>query len=80
MKYITCFFLANFFYLTAFYCMACDPSQPCKTKIDTTAKKPAVKISTTAVPAAQKPNSKKEEKKNTADFVAPFSWRPTFLY
>lgn len=80
MKYITCFFLANIFYLAAFYSYACDPSQPCRTKLDTTAKKTAVKISPAPAQSSNKPTAKKEEKKNNGDFVAPFSWRPAFLY
>lgn len=81
MKYITCFFLANIIYLTAFYGFACDPSLQCKSKAtDTTAKKPVVKIGTVPAQASTKPMAKKDEKKNTGDFVAPFSWRPAFLY
>ena len=81
MKHLTCFFLANIFYLAAFYSFACDPSQPCKSKaIDTTAKKPVVKIGTVPAQNPTKPISKKDDKKNSGDFVAPFSWRPAFLY
>ncbi len=86
MKYITCFLLANIFYFVAFCSFAaansCDPTQPCKAKADTASKKTAVKISPAPaqVQPANKPTAKKDDKKNSGDYVSPFSWRPTFLY
>lgn len=87
MKNIACFLLANLFFFTAISSFAagtiCDPSDPCKTKpADTTAKKPVVKM--TVAPAqvqpSAKPTAKKDEKKTSAEFVSPFSWKPAFLY
>jgi hypothetical protein len=86
MKYTACFLLANIFYLSAFCCYAashrCDPSQPCKSKADTAAKKVAGKATHT-VPAIQpvhKPTAKKDDKKIGGDPPSHFSWRPTFIY
>lgn len=87
MKYTTCFLFITFFCAVVFNsyaaCPTSDPNQPCKPKtIDTTGKKATVKINpaSTPAPVPAKPTAKKEEKKNSGDFVSPFSWRPTFLY
>lgn len=85
MKYISRFLLAVIFYAagicTAEACQDFDPGKSCNRTADTTAaKKAPVKLTITPAQPANKPTSKKEEKKDDGDFVSPLSWWPTFLY